>query len=158
MHIKEVNLTENRTASISCFQYDFGQLIHILGSGITQDHVIQWSYNGITGVDSRAIVLEDGELYSAIPNDALKTTGPIKGFIFIFDAEKGNTTNVIDVKISARASIDEHTSEDDIPIYQQLILDTIAAKEAIEASAILYEDIVLMEEQSDGSIKIIRRV
>lgn len=156
MHIKEVDFTNNMTDSIICYQYDFGQLVRIISDKITEGHTIQWSYNGIDGVDSRAITKHGEELCSQIPNDALKTVEAIKGYIYYFDSEKGNTTNVINLTVIPRASTDEHTSEDDIPVYQQLILDVIESKEEIEANAVLYDDIVIMEKQSDGSIKIRR--
>ena len=117
----EFNALKN--ATIIAWQYDYGQKVKLVGTKAKAGMSMQWSYGGISGTDSREIYEENGELYAAIPNNALKTAGDCTGYIFSFDEESGKTLYKLNVFVKSRASTDESTSEDLVPQWQRLILD-----------------------------------
>ncbi len=114
---------ELKKATITAWQYDYGQKVRLVGTKAKAGMSMQWSYGGISGTDSRKIYEENGKLYAAIPNNALKTAGVCTGYIFSFDEDSGKTLYKLEVVVKSRASTDESTSEDLVPQWQRLILD-----------------------------------
>ncbi|MFA5670669.1 MAG: hypothetical protein WC967_15635 [Balneolaceae bacterium] len=107
MNIKVVDFTKFKSVEIVCWQYDYGQKIELIGENIDLQTVVQWSYDSIEGIDSKLIYEENEKFYSEIPDEALALTTDFKGYIFVSDSEKGNTTYLIKGRIRPRAPITE---------------------------------------------------
>lgn len=136
LNIKVADFSNIDSALIECSQFDYGQKVQLIGSEIVAGALVQWSYSSITGVNSRAIYEEGGLFYAEIPDEALLVSTDFEGFIFIYDAEKGNTIYRITGRIDERDSTTEDGSIVQIPFMQGVVTD---AQEATAAAIIATE-------------------
>ena len=155
MNIKTISFNAVRVATVVCWQHDYGQYIDINAEDITDDDVVQWSYAGISGVDTRPI--ENKRV--RIPDNALAQAGDVFGYIYHFTVDYGMTIYKIYVRIQPRPSTDENQSADDIAYLQGIIQQTIDALADLESriDQLVEHDVEVMLEEQPGGRIIIRR-
>lgn len=122
-------------ALLELWQHDFGVRLALVGEHVATGMPVQWHYPGIDGVDSRPIMADaDGTLYTVMPDAALRQTGDVTGYIYIFDAVSGRTRYTINVTVKPRPSTEDDHSEDDTTYIGQLVERAEGAVEQAEAA------------------------
>jgi lysophospholipase L1-like esterase len=120
------DFTSTGASNIRTWRYNYGQRIQLIGANIDETMNVQWSYKGVTDVDSRAITKVSDKYYCDIPNEALEQDGKITGYVCTPYGATFNTVYKIELTPSGRPSITEDTSTQDLPVYAQFIVELTA--------------------------------
>lgn len=117
------NLTNLRvTQTAGLYQYDYGQELNILGTGITSAIEIHYTNGGNALV---TLANPDGDtLVSQIPDELLESSGTITAYIYYTDETSGQTVYKVIIPVIERAKPEDYT-----PTEREKTL----AEEAIEA-------------------------
>ena len=128
MNVKIIDFTKYEVAEISCWQYDYGQLVQLIFPENLSNLQVQWNHeDGF--IDPRIIYEESGLFFAKIPNKGLEKPNSFVGYVYKMEEEFGQTLFQIKVKVRVRPPIEESITEDELSVWQQLIIDTINAKE-----------------------------
>jgi hypothetical protein len=128
MNVKIIDFTKYEVAEISCWQYDYGQLVQLIFPENLSNLQVQWNHeDGF--IDPRIIYEEAGLFFAKIPNKGLEKPNSFVGYVYKMEEEFGQTLFQIKVKVRVRPPIEESITEDELSVWQQLIIDTIDAKE-----------------------------
>ena len=106
------DFTDSGIAYVQAWRYDYGQRVQLIGENIGTTLTVQWHYNGVDTVDSRAITTSGGLFYANIPNDALEQDDLVEGYIYYTSGTEGNTVYKIELIIRDRPDTTEDGSED----------------------------------------------
>ncbi|MFA5670668.1 MAG: hypothetical protein WC967_15630 [Balneolaceae bacterium] len=148
INIKQADFTELKVENLSYWKYDYGQIIEFVGGDINEEMIVQWSYGDLTHSDSRPITKSEGKYYTRVPNNALRQDAIVFGYIYQFNQYSGNTLYSIQIVVRDRLDTDEEITQDELTAWQQLLIDTKAAKEAAEQIVVTVEN--YYKEAEDG--------
>ena len=109
------DFTDTGIAYIQVWQHNYGHRVELIGTNLSTSLTVQWHYNGVSGVDSRAITAETTHFYSLIPNDALLQEGLVEGYIYDAGVSIGTTVYKIELTVRKRYDTTEAGSEDTPP-------------------------------------------
>lgn len=138
------------TTTEACYQYDYGQLLRIIGPALPFVYEVHFSNYPDHGQSVTQVGNADGV---PIPDALLATGKPIYAWIYLHTAQDdGETEYAITIPVIPRA---EPTNDTPTPVQQDVITETIAALNS--AVAIYQERDLDIQDDGDGLV-ISRRV
>ena len=103
-------------------QWDYGQVLRIIGLNCKKPNEIHFAIEGATTAIIQTVTAEEnGEITARIPNKLLEKGGNIKAYLYIADADSGETVKIIGMPVKRRQKPDDYDSPAEKNLLRQMI-------------------------------------
>lgn len=103
------------------WQYDYGQILRIQGLNLPTAVEVDFAVAGASESITRIGTTKDGVTDVVIPDSLIETGNNIVAYIYLRDAESGNTEYQIDMLVTKRAKPEAYDTPEDKELFGQAI-------------------------------------
>lgn len=110
-----------RTKVSDVWQYDYGQILRIQGLDLPTAVEVDFAVAGASESIARIGTTKDGVTDVVIPDSLIETGNNLVAYIYLRDAESGNTEYQIDMLVTKRAKPEAYDTPEDKELFGQAI-------------------------------------
>jgi hypothetical protein len=114
------------------WQYDYGQILRIQGLNLPTAVEVDFAVAGSSESIARIGTTKDGVTDVVIPDSLIETGNNLVAYIYLRDAESGNTEYQIDMLVTKRAKPEAYDTPEDKELFGQAIEAVNAAADRAE--------------------------
>lgn len=114
------------------WQYDYGQILRIQGLDLPTAVEVDFAVAGASESIARIGTTKDGVTDVVIPDSLIETGNNLVAYIYLRDAESGNTEYQIDMLVTKRAKPEAYDTPEDKELFGQAIEAVNAAADRAE--------------------------
>lgn len=152
--MRKVNFGTNFTTTISgFFQYDYGQIIDVYGTGTDIDNLqFEFIQDGQQITVLGAYIPETDSYHLRIPDSFLQKTSEILAYIYYEDPHKGQTIKILIVKITPREKYESIPDPQHHSIVEQILEELAHLQDEIDHWTITPEQMQQIVDEVEAEI------